>query len=118
MFNQEQTEGLILLMLGARFQDGKLSLAESEAFEKQLAILPWDSGSTLGIFLQGATGKVRRALDSKETKQKLFQEQFALFTDAETQNAAIDSLSAVLEADGIDPREMHLIADMRAAFGQ
>ena len=114
--NQSQTESLIRLLLAARYSDKKLSLSETDAFQKQVDDLPWDSGTGKSIFLQQATAYVRQALSTEETKVELLQTQCAQFTDSESRLTAFRHIEALMAADGIDPKESEFLRQLRSVL--
>jgi len=111
---QAQNEALIHLLLAVRFSDSKLSLSESDAFQKQIDDLPWDSGTSRYIFVQQATAAVRNALSSDGTKQELLEKQCAEFTDSDSKRSAFRTIESLMLADGIDPKESKLLLHIRS----
>lgn len=110
---QQQTEALIQLLLVARYEDKTLSLAESEAFEKLVEKLPWNSPTGLSLFLQQATHKVRKALETPEKKASYIEFLCSEFKDAAARRQAMGSVSALLMSDNQAASENKLANRLR-----
>lgn len=111
---QTENEALIYLMLLARFSDNKLSLSESDAFQKHFDGVSWDSSTSRYIFVQQAMAAVRKALSADETRQEMLQAQCARFTDSESKRRAFRAVEALMMADGVDPKESDLLLQIRS----
>lgn len=103
--NQAQNEALVKLMLAARYQDKKLSLAEEETFKKLLNELKWESLKDIGVFVQRETAAVRRAVESEATLQSFITTQCALLKDETASAATVKMLEAVIKADSENAQE-------------
>ena len=114
---QTEREALIRLMSLAKYQDAKLSIAENDAFKRIIEDIGWDSGTTIDIFIDDATGHAREALISDDATAAFIDEQTKAFTDAAARQTALSKIESVLKADGIDPDEQPFIAWIRNAWG-
>ena len=114
--NQAQTEALIRLMLAARYADKKITLSETDAFQKQAEKLPWNSGTGQSLFVQQATAEVRKALATEEARQEFVRAQCAQFPDSESGLAVVRQIEALLAADGVDEKENEFLRQIRGAL--
>ena len=112
--NQLQSEALIHLMLAARYADKKLSLIETDDFQKQVDKLPWNSGTGQSLFIQQATATVRKALATDETTQELLQAKCAPFTDSQSKLDAFRHIESLLLVDGMDPKESDFLTQLKS----
>lgn len=113
---QAQNETLVRLMLAARYQDKRLSLAEEEAFKKLLNTLKWDSMKEIGLFAQRETAMIRKAIENEISLTNFINAQCAAFTDKDTQAQCMKMLEAVMKADEDDVRENEFLQKITAAF--
>ena len=97
-------------MLATRYADKKLSLSETDAFNKHIDNLPWNSGTGQSIYIQQATAKVRNALATEETTHELLQSLCAHFTDSQSRLDAFRRIKAIVISDGIDPKESEFLS--------
>jgi hypothetical protein len=111
---QAQNEALISLLLAARYSDSKLSLSETDTFQKHVDGLPWDSGTSRDIFVQQATAAVRKALSTEEAMQELLEKQCARFVDAESKRNAFRTIESLMLADDMDSKESKLLLQIRS----
>ena len=114
---QTEREALIRLMSLAKYQDAKLSIAENDTFKRIIEDIGWDSGTTIDIFIDDATGRAREALISDDATAAFIDEQTKAFTDAAARQTSLSKIESVLKADGIDPDEQPFIAWIRNAWG-
>lgn len=113
---QAQNEALVKLMLAARYQDKRLSLAEEEAFKKLLNTLKWDSMKEIGLFAMRETAAVRKAIESEATFDTFIATQCAFFKGTDLKDSCIKMLEAVVKADGEDSRENVFLQKVNAAL--
>ena len=104
-WKQNECEAVVRLLLAARYQDGKLSLSEGDALATRLATLPWSSGTSLDLFVQQETARVRQALATADGRASFLHLQCAQFTTAAGKAAALQMVGELLRADGVDTRE-------------
>lgn len=115
--NQAQNEALIYLMLAARFSDRKISLSESDAFQKHTDNLSWESGTSRDIFIQQATATVRKALSAEEATRQFMERQCAQFADSETKRNVFRIVESLMLADGMNPKENKFLLQVRTLLG-
>ena len=115
--NQAQNEALINLMLAARFSDKKISLSESDAFQKHVDNLAWESGTSRDIFVQQATAAVRKALSAEEATRQFLEKQCGAFLDSEQKRNAFRIIESLALTDGMDPKENKFLMQVRTLMG-
>lgn len=102
---QEQNEALIRLMLAARYQDRKLSLAEEDEFLDRLEKIRWESGIELDFFVMKETAVVRKALETDEGMLSFVADQCSRFNSIEEKKICLKTIESLMQSDGIDNRE-------------
>jgi len=112
--SQLQSEALIRLLIAARYQDAKLSLTESDAIQRHIDALPWESGTAKSVFVMSETARVREALSTEGARQKFLEEQCAQLKSEDAKYFALKTLGDVMNSDGVDPRENKFLAHVEA----
>ncbi|WP_020559652.1 hypothetical protein [Thiofilum flexile] len=116
IMTQVQTEALVRLMLAARYQDKRLSLAEEETFKQLLNTLQWDSMKEIGLFAMRETAVVRNALISEAAFDSFINTQCAVLRNSDLKAQCMEMLEAVIKADGEDSRENVFLQKVSAAL--
>ena len=68
---QPQREATLDLLLLAMYADNRIALKEDELLDAEIASLSWQSGVTPESYINSATARVRKVLDSDELKTTL-----------------------------------------------
>jgi hypothetical protein len=102
---QEMNEALIRLMLAARYQDRRITIAEEDEFDSHLESIDWDSGEEIDFFIMKETAVVRKVLESEDLKVSFVRDQCSKFISAEEKQICLKTLEALIRSDGIDIRE-------------
>ena len=102
---QKQNEALIRLMLAARYQDRKLSLAEEDEFLDRMEKIKWESGIEQDFFVMKETAVVRRALETDESMLSFVADQCSRFNSIEEKKICLKTIESIMQSDGIDNRE-------------
>jgi|GEM_PF-2306733 len=107
-FNQGQSEAVIRLLTCATYGDDHLSIDELDTFQDMVDGLPWDSGTSIDIFLTQATAEARSAHEAGSEKSYM-ENLCAGFDSDATRATALDLLVHLLDSDGTTVGEASLI---------
>lgn len=123
LFNQQpsgisqlQREAMVDLCLLGMYSDSKLSIDEQDFLDDEFNKLSWESGISLGSYLQRVIPKVRSATNDAQEQEEFLQNIAQRLGDGDFKQTAIDSLQELLAADGIVQPESKFMADVRKAL--
>ena len=111
---QSESEAILRLVLAGRCRDGKVSLAEGEVFEQQMAKLPWQAGHDRHFFAVTEAARIRKTMATEG--DAFVADQCAALQSAEAREAALTMLELVLAADGMEARESAFVASVQKAL--
>lgn len=112
--SQAESEAILRLVLAGRCRDGKVSLAEGEVFEQQMAKLPWQGEHDRHFFAVTEAARIRKTLATEG--DAFVAAQCAALQSAEARETALTMLELVLAADGMEARESAFVASVQKAL--
>jgi hypothetical protein len=112
--SQAESEAILRLVLAGRCQDGRVSLAEGEVFEQQMARLPWSAEHDRHFFAVTEAARIRKTMATGG--DAFVAAQCAALASAEARETALTMLELVLAADGMEARESAFVAAVQKAL--
>lgn len=115
---QGQREAIIDLLLLAMHSDNHLAISEKEVLEDQIGAFDWRSGSSVEIYVEEATARVREADETDEGRAGLFTELAERLGTEDAKVFALDLCKKLFQADAdVDMEEISFLSELRKAMG-
>jgi len=115
---QPQREALLDLVIASIFIDSHLSIKEDEALEASFESIGWDAVKPREIFICNSMNRARQATDSDAATAEYISSRAVAFSDAGSQNMALELLQKIFAADGTAASETEFLARVKAGFPQ
>lgn len=97
---QTEREAILDLLLYCTYTDNHLSLAEDRILKSEVDAFTWDSGTDVGIYLNNATDRARRADESSEYRNEFLSHIKDRLKSDQAIDRAISSMEALFKSDG------------------
>ncbi|EKU97192.1 hypothetical protein Lepto7375DRAFT_6363 [Leptolyngbya sp. PCC 7375] len=114
--NQMQREAMVDLCLLGMYSDSRLSIDEQDFLDEEFNKLTWESGISLGSYLQRAVPRVRSVIDDAPELAAFLQDIAQRLGEGDFRQTAMDALQELLESDGVAESESKFMADVRKAL--
>lgn len=113
---QLEREAIVDLLLLAVYVDNHLSLSESKVFDESTDSMGWESETSIYVYLDHATHRVRNVRGNDEAIIELIGYVSERLKSAEARKRAMALLNRLFMADSTTAKEKDFISKVEAAF--
>ena len=85
--------------------DNHLSFVEDNVLKNKVELLDWNSTTSVDLYINNATDKVRRAITDENLQNEFLQSLSERITSEAGKRKALNSITELFNSDGEDPRE-------------